>query len=481
MSRFTVSVKRHPGRQPDPLRPKWRALLATLVIAGLATIGATTLAAPAAADETAPAEVAADSADSSVPESAIDVDTAQQAATEDAPTTDGAQQTFDAPLTAEAEAVAPQPTLTIISAECTTYGGTGTLHYVLSNTHPVNQKRILVFDSEGGLIAESAHYLGTEFDAEVHGLTVGGTYTIRFDQADPDSDGYQTIDVQTITIEPCPDIGLSVTPLACSTDRNGEGLLTLTGLVAPGIVTFDVEGPAFSVGGSLDEFGETEDIELVGMPPGNYYAYVEWQPLFGEPPPPFPVYDWVGFAIQPCQPDVTVAVTECSAAAGTGSALVTVSNLVAGVEYMVWVTDVGTPDGTPYGEPQIVIGETVIADPAGNAELTFASLPGGREYSVWIDGEWEAIPPWEEPPFLGNGGNFAPLVTVPLSASADFSTQPCPVAPVTPGTTTTTSSTTTLAATGTDGLGGALIAAAALLGLGFAALSASRRRGTRRG
>ena len=176
-------------------------------------------------------------------------------------------------------------------------------------------------------------------------------------------------------------------------------------------------GPDFSVGGSLDEFAETEEIELVGLPPGNYYAYVEWQPLFGEPPPPFPVYDWVGFAIQPCQPDVTVAVTECSAAGGTGSALVTVSNLVAGVEYTAWVTDVGAPDGTPYGEPQTVIGETVIADPAGNAELTFDSLPGGREYSVWIDGVWEAIPPWEEPPFIGNGGNFVPLATVTLSAT----------------------------------------------------------------
>ena len=389
MSQFTVSVKRHPGREPDPLRPKWRALLATLVIAGIATIGATTLAAPAAADETAPAEVAAVEpapvpseanmpetvpSDSSVPESAIELGTAQQAATEDAPTTDGAQQAVDAPPTVEAEVVAPQPTLTIISAECTTYGGTGTLHYVLSNTHPVNHKRIFVFDSDGRLVAESSHFLGTEFDAEVHGLTVGGTYTIRFVQADPDSDGYQTIDVQTITIGACPDIGVSVTPLSCSTDRNGEALLTLTGLVAPGIVIFDVVGPDFSVGGSLDEFGETEDIELVGLPPGNYYAYVEWQPLFGEPPPPFPVYDWVGFAIQPCQPDVTVAVTECSAAGGTGSALVTVSNLVAGVEYTAWVTDVGAPDGTPYGEPQTVIGETVIADPAGNAELTFALI-----------------------------------------------------------------------------------------------------------
>jgi hypothetical protein len=48
---------------------------------------------------------------------------------------------------------------------------------------------------------------------------------------------------------------------------------------------------------------------------------------------------------------------------------------------------------------------------------------------------------------------------------------------------TTTSSTTTkptLAATGTDGVGGALVAAVALLGLGLASLSAGRRRSTPR-
>ncbi len=76
-----------------------------------------------------------------------------------------------------------------------------------------------------------------------------------------------------------------MTPLSCSTDRSGSALVTLTGLVAAGIVLFDVVGPNFSTGGSLDEFAETEEIELGDMPPGNYFAYVEWQPFFGEPAP----------------------------------------------------------------------------------------------------------------------------------------------------------------------------------------------------
>ena len=106
---------------------------------------------------------------------------------------------------------------------------------------------------------------------------------------------------------------------------------------------------------------------------------------------------------------------------------------------------------------------------AGTAELTFSSLPGGRDYTVWVDGLWEAIPPWEEPPFIGNGGNFDPLETVELFADADFTLQPCPAAPATSGTVTPA-----LAATGPDGTTGLLLSALTLLALGGAALSVKR-------
>ncbi|HVL60948.1 MAG TPA: hypothetical protein VM430_06015 [Microbacterium sp.] len=471
MSQLTVPEARHPRRPSGPLRPRLRPLLASLVIAGLATIGVTTLAAPAAAEETAPSEVVAvEPAPAEPAEPAEPTDDAPPAESSvpdsrtEANTSEHARAAVPAAM-AEEEWSEATGTLTIVSAECTTYGGTGTLHYVLSNTHPVNQKHILVFDSDGRLVAESAHDGGTEFDAEIHGLTVGGTYTIRFDLAV--EDGYQTIDEQTFTIGACPDIGVSVTPLACSTGDDGKVLLTLTGLVN-GIVAYDVQGPDFMVGGSLDEFGATEEIELGGMPPGNYYAYVEWQPYFGEEPAPYPVFDWVGFAIEPCQPDVTVHVTECAAAGGTGTAHVTLSNLVAGVEYFAWVTDVGAPDGTPYGEPQSVVVEA-SPDSTGTAELTFSSLPGDREYTIWVEGLWEAIPPWEEPPFIGNGGNFAPLETVELFVDADFTLQPCPAAPAKSGTVTPA-----LAATGPDGTTGLLLSALTLLALGGAALTVKR-------
>jgi hypothetical protein len=403
MRRSSLPTKATSGR-----RSRWRALLAGVVVAGIA-MGGLAAAAPAAAEDTP---------------------------------------------------VVPASTLEIAVTACGSYGGQGVLNYIVRDPNAFYRDFIWIRDATNAIVHEAAYLDGTEFEADVD--LDPGTYTIQYSVEH--ETGAATIDVQTFTIGECPDLGVSVTPLACSTDRTGEALLTLTGL-ASGIITYDVQGPSFAVGGSLDEFGETEEIDLVGMPPGNYYAYVEWHPFAGEGPPPAPVFDWVGFAIEPCQPVGEVEVTQCTVAGGTGSATVTLSTLVAGVEYAVWVTDAGAAEGESYGEPQFVTG-----DSTGTASLTFGSLPGGRDYTVWVDGVWQAIPPWEEPPFIGNGGNFDPLESVVLATSADFSLQPCPAAPVKPA------STMTLPPTGPDGVGGALLAAVALLGLGGVALLLARRR-----
>ena len=405
MRRSTLPVKATSGG-----RSRWRALLAGLVVAGIGAAGLAAAAPAAAADTPVPAS-----------------------------------------------------TLEIAVTACGSYGGQGVLNYVIRDPNPFYRDFILITDATDAVVHEATYLDGTEFEADVD--LDPGTYTIRYSVEH--ETGAATIDVQTFTIGECPDLGVTVTPLQCSTGDNGEALVTLTGL-ASGIITYDVQGPNFMVGGSLDEFGETEEIDLVGMPPGNYYAYVEWHPFAGEGPPPAPVYDWVGFAIEPCQPVVEVEATECTTAGGTGALHVSLSTLVDGVEYLVWVTDHGVTDGTPYGEVQ-----TVTGDPTGTAQLDVSSLPGGRAYTVWVEGVWQAIPPWEEPPFVGSGGNFVPLESVVLATSADFSLQPCPAAAVKPA------STTTLPATGADGVGGALLAAVALLGFGAAALLTTRRYKTR--
>ncbi|HEU0182779.1 MAG TPA: hypothetical protein VFR16_11365 [Agromyces mariniharenae] len=257
-----------------------------------------------------------------------------------------------------------------------------------------------------------------------------------------------------------PDIGVTVTPLSCSTDRDGITFVTFTGLIPGNPYLFDVEGPGFSVSGPFDAESDIEEREFVGMPPGNYYVYIQ------ESIPPdeetVPQFDWIAFAVDPCQPAVEVAVTQCTTAGGTGAAAVTLSRLVAGVEYTVRVTDGGDPGGTPYGDPQVVTG-----DEFAEASASFASLPGGRSYTVWVDGTWNAAP-YEEPPFVG-GGNFVPLTTVDLTTSADFSLAACPAAPATPA------AAATLPATGPDGIGGLIAGAILLLGLGGTLLIANRR------
>jgi hypothetical protein len=294
-----------------------------------------------------------------------------------------------------------------------------------------------------------------------------GPYSINvsiFDQA-PEVWG-------TFSIDACPpDMDVAVTPLACSTGGDGEALLTLTGLVPGGMNTYSVTGPHFEVDGQMYEVGETEEIELVRMPPGNYVAYSEQglpQPAAAAAVPDAPNFDWVGFAIEPCQPEITVEVTECAASGGTGAAVFSLANLVAGVEYSVRVTDRGLADGTPYGEVLTVTG---AAD--GTATVEASGLPGGHEYTVWVEGLWVAEP-WEEPPYLGSGGNFTPLESVVLATSADFSLQPCPAAPVKPA------STTTLPATGSGSTGDLLLGSLLLLGLGGAALLLSPGRRGRR-
>lgn len=355
----------------------------------------------------------------------------------------------------------PASTLEIAVTACDSYGGQGVLNYVVRDSNPFFRDFIRITDATDAVVHEATYLDGTEFEADVD--LDPGTYTIRYSVEH--ETGAAIIDVQTFTIGECPDLGVTTTQLSCSTDRDGITFVTFTGLVPGELFGFEVVGPNFVVSGPFEAESETQEREFIGMPPGNYYVYVQWFPPDEQEAPP-PMFDWIAFSVDPCQPAIEVAVTQCTAVSGTGGIDVTLSRLVAGVEYAVWVTDAGTPDGQPYGEPQFVTG-----DADATAAAQFASLPGGKAYTVWVDGVWDAGP-WEEPPFIG-GGNFIPLETVELTASADFSLQPCPAAPVKPA------ATAKLPPTGPEGIGGLLAGAVLLLGLGGALVFSTRRSASR--
>lgn len=249
-------------------------------------------------------------------------------------------------------------------------------------------------------------------------------------------------DTQSFTIS-CPDLDLALVDATCSTGANGSVTLALSGLVEGESYDWFVDETA----GTLVADAATADIPITGLAPGNHIAYVEWNGERG-------MYDWRAFAIEPCQPAIALTVTACTTPGGTGSVGVALSNLVDGVTYTVT---------GPGGAPQ-----ELIADSSGTANVSYAAVAAGTSATVTVSGTWTVDVPYEEPPYIG-GGDFVPLDSVVLAASADATIDPCPVP---------SSAGPTLAASGVDPtppLFGGLV----LLVLGAAMLLFGARRRSR--
>ena len=353
----------------------------------------------------------------------------------------------------------PEPVLTITSVPCILYAPNGELQVSLGPLQSNLDYRLTVFNSEGDVVTVvTLSGVSGTFEDSFESLPPGD-YSITLEQSIIEGE-WDLLDEQSFTIDACPDLDLMVTPGDCSTGDDGTVTVLFTGLIEGESYSWFIDGEGYSNSDTFIAEGDSSELVLVDLPPGNFVAYIEWD---GETP----VFDWVGFAIEPCQPGITVEVTECPAAGGTGSAWLTLSNLVAGVEYEVRVTDRGDASGAPYGGVHVVMG-----DADGNAQLLVSSLPADHEYTAWIDGVFEAT--WEEPPFVGGGG-FTPIGSVELSASADFALQPCPAAPVKPAKVVPAKA---LPATGANGVGELFLGSMLLLGLGGASLIAARRRRT---
>lgn len=278
-----------------------------------------------------------------------------------------------------------------------------------------------------------------------------GDYTVTLQQSIIDG-VWEQIASGSITVEACPELGIGVTPGACSIGANGTATISLTGLIEGEEYGWEVIGDDYGVSDSFVAGGATAELALGDLPPGSFVAAVWWTGGEG-------VSAWTSFDVEPCQPQITVEVTECPAAGDTGSALLKLSNLVAGVEYEVAVTD--RSGGTPHGGVH-----TVMGDEAGTAQLSVTKLPAGRDYTAWVGGVWEA-PVIEEIAIAAVADG-----SVELHASVDFSLKPCPAAPVKPA---------GLAETGAGLTEPLLAGGAALLALGalVTALGLRRRHGER--
>jgi hypothetical protein len=326
-----------------------------------------------------------------------------------------------------------------ISASCNQYSGPGDLEWTIRDTATAYPDLLDVLDSEGVVIHSEVY---TEEVTEYSGqLSLApGSYTVRYTATGETNPRYT--DSQDFTIS-CPDLDVALVDATCSTGANGSVTFALSGLI-------EGESHDWFVGettGTLTADAATADIPITGLAPGNYIAYAEWN---GDGV----MFDWRAFAIEPCQPAIAVTVTQCTAAGGTGSVGVALSDLVEGVVYTVT-----GPDGST---------RELTADSTGAANLSYPGVAAGTTSVIAVGGTWTVEVPYEEPPYIG-GGDFVPLETVALAATADVSLDPCPAAVV---------AGPTLAASGSDPIP-PLSGGIALLVVGTAILVLGARRRAR--
>ena len=341
---------------------------------------------------------------------------------------------FAAPAAAE-EVPQDVSSIEIEVVDCATYGGgLGAVRYRIEDPATGYHDLVTITDASDTVVHDAVYVDDTEFEAEVP--LAPGEYTIYYVATGEPNPRYT--ETQTVTIGACPDLDLTVTP-SCSTGADGTASVAFSGLIAGEEYSYFLEGIGVSTFDSFVAAAPTEDVVLEDLPPGNYYVYVEWD---GDGL----MADWRAFAVDPCQPELAVTVAQCTAIGGDASVEVVASDLVEGVVYTVTGPDGGT--------------KQVTGDASGTATLSFASLEPGTDATVSIAGTWSVEAPYEEPPFIGNGGNFTPIDTVELYAEADVSAEPCAAV---------------LPATGADGAG-TLAVGGVLLGLGGLLLIAIRRR-----
>ncbi|MEV1132288.1 hypothetical protein [Agromyces sp. NPDC049794] len=256
----------------------------------------------------------------------------------------------------------------------------------------------------------------------------------------------------TFTVEECvSELDVTAAATGCSLGDDGTALVSLFGLIVDEDYDWSLAGGDVLIEDTLTAPSESLDVPFGDLPPGTYTFTITWTEHED-------VTAMAEFVVEPCQPVISVVVTECPAYGEEGSALVRLSDLVEGVEYDVWVTASGDMNGTAYDGIR-----TITAGASHMAEIEFAPLPPGMDYTAWVHGVWAD----EDDEFE-------------LHASVDFTLEPCPAKPAKPAKHDKPAKPVKpsggLADTGVNDPTGPIAAALLLLGLGGAALIARARR-----
>ncbi|WP_448002988.1 hypothetical protein [Agromyces bauzanensis] len=343
-------------------------------------------------------------------------------------------------------AIPDEPMLEIVVTSCVDDGPDGQIDWTLGSLVALLSYRVTIWDADDNDVATWT-FSGTAGTVDGSASLAPGDYTITVEQSFV-AGVWDPIDEQSFTIEECPaELAVTAEATGCSLGDDGTALVSISGLIPGEDYGWQLTGNEYEDFGTIEAESESLDVPFGDLPPGNYEFTVWWlEDVEG-------VYAQTTFFVEPCQPEITVVVTECPAYGEEGSALLKLSSLVEGVEYDVWVTAKGDMNGTIYDGIK-----TVTGDATHMAEIEVSPLAAGADYTAWVHGTWMASGGWGE------------VQEFELHASADFTLKPCPAAPAKPV------KPAGLAVTGINDPTGPIAAALLLLGLGGVALVARARR-----
>jgi hypothetical protein len=215
------------------------------------------------------------------------------------------------------EAPSDNPGISIEPMDCSYYDGMGSVYLDVTNT---NDDYYYELELDGDLVADG---FGDD-DLSYFAYLEDGTYvvTVTVYDNDPSKGGDEITSVSTeFSLAPCPELGISVEPKACSTGTDGTAMLHLTGLIEGEEYEWMVEGPGGkSYGeGSFVAEGSTLDYPLGDLPPGDYTATVSWTApdmtetlssiIIEEPEWPIVITETTTFTIAACPPKPALAAT----------------------------------------------------------------------------------------------------------------------------------------------------------------------------
>ena len=107
---------------------------------------------------------------------------------------------------------------------------------------------------------------------------------------------------------PTPEPMVTATPGVCSVGDNGTATVDISGLVAGQDFEWMIEGPdGFLDGDVFTADATTASMSFDGLPPGDFTFTITWTQ-------DEEATASVTFSVVPCQPQITVVVTECPAA-----------------------------------------------------------------------------------------------------------------------------------------------------------------------